>query len=483
MSSRLRKASRRHSAPPSALLSLLLLAELPVLGLRPLVRDETTSVEVAQRHWGAFWELLHHLDAPLGLYYLLLRPIVAVSDGSFAVRVPSLVGAVAAVAILVLTVDRRFGRQAAFWSGLVMVANPGLWLLADFARPYTLALAVAALTLYVLLVRPECTVLYGVAALLLVYLQLLFALFLAAQGVWILYQRRFRLLAALCVVAVASLPLVIVASGESVMTGWIPLTSVSSLRDEFTNLFGEAGIGSNLAGALTVALVVLALRVREARLVALLGAAPAAVLVIAGFTLHLLGSRYFFYVVLTSACAAGIGLAAARSAVVKAGAACLLGLAVAFSATHIVTLDYVQEDLRSATAYLLAHDRPGDVALYDPDWARPGMEYWLGRAGGQQPEDIAVRPGTVPARTGNLFLPERPAAEIEAILAAHTRVWVVGYPGQPWRPTPNVGGDIGQAAQRSWITVDHKKFGEIELLLLQRPEASSPALLSLAIEP
>lgn len=455
-----------------ALLSLLLLALLPTLGSRPLVRDETTSIEVAQRHWGAFWELLGRLDAPLGLFYLLLRPVVAVSDSAFATRLPSLIGAILAVAILTVTADRHFGRPAAWWTGGVLLANPALWQFASLVRPYSLALATVALTFYVLLVAPQRTVLYGVAAALTVYLQLLFALVLVAQGVLLLRQRRFRLLTALALAAAISLPLAVVASGQTVMTSWIPFTSVSSLRDEANYLFGDTGLLTLLAAALYVLLGVFALRYKESRLLVVLGAAPALVLVVAGLRLHLLGARYLLYVVLALALAAGPTLARVRSPLVLGGTATALALLVVGAAAAEIRVDYRQEDLRSAARYLQGHDVAGDALLYSPDWARPGMEYWLARgaaAGAVGPDDIAVRAGVTPVSTGNLFLPERSTAEIKAELATRNRVWVVGYPGQTWRPTGNTSGDLATALESSWQLRFAVAFGQIELRLLERP--------------
>lgn len=451
-----------------SLLSLLLLVELPFLGHRALGRDEVTSIEAAQRHWGALWELLQHLDAPLGLYYLVLRPVVALSDGAFAARVPSLIGAIVAVAVLVLTTDKRFGRQAAVWAGLVLLANPVIWQFADLVRPYSLALAAAAITLHVLLASPHRTVLYGVAAALTVYLQLLFALFLVAQGVATLIQRRYRLFAALCVAGVATVPLIVVASGEQVMTSWIPFTSASSLRDEGNNLFGGTGFLTVVAAVVYAVLVAAALRRAEARPLLLLGAAPCVVLIAAGVRQHVLGARYLIYVLLTLACASGIALAHTRSRRVRLGTALVLVVLVVGSAATESRVRSRGEDLRSAARYLVAHDAPGDAVLYNPDWARPGMEYWLAHTTGPKPDDIALAPGVSPRDVGNLFRPERSTAAIEQEVSTRTRVWVVGYPGQAWRPTANTSGDVASGIEASWTTRSHVAFGQIELRLLER---------------
>src|SRR3954447_13953784 len=95
-----------------AWLSLVLLAELPFLGRRPLVRDEVVSSEAGRRTLGALWDALHHIDAPLGLYYLLLHPWLEVSTSATWERLPSLLAMVAAVAVLTVTATRLGGRRA-----------------------------------------------------------------------------------------------------------------------------------------------------------------------------------------------------------------------------------------------------------------------------------------------------------------------------------------------------------------------------------
>ena len=453
------------SRVPPSLLSLVLLLELPFLADRPLIRDETTSIQLAGRHWGAFWEALQHIDAPLGLYYLLLRPIVAISDGAFAARLPSLVGAIVAVAVLVRAMELRFGRGAAAWTALLLLANPGIWLFADLARPYALALATTAVTLYVLLAAPHRTVLYGIFALLTVYLQLLFALFLVAQGVLLLKQRQRRLLAALVVAGLATVPLVVVASGQTVMTSWIPYTSPSSLREQAFDLFGQAPKLSVLATAVYVVVAVQALRSPDGRRLVLLAAVPTTAVVVAGFGLRLLAARYVAYLLLCLAAAGGVALVSVRRPRIPAAALALLAAACA---VHLARIDYLQDDLPAATAYLTSHDEPGDALLFAPDWARPGIQYWLDHTAGNGPEDIAVRPGTDEASTGHLFLPERSTTELRQALSGRARVWVVGYPGQTWRPTANTSGDVAAELGRTWQLVDRKSFGQIELRLLTR---------------
>lgn len=117
---------------------------------------------------------------------------------------------------------------------------------------------------------------------------------------------------------------------------------------------------------------------------------------------------------------------------------------------------------------LATQDEPGDALLYAPSWARPGMKYWLDRTSGSSPEDVAVRPGTVEASTGHLFLPERSTSELRQALRGRARVWVVGYPGQTWRPAANTSGDVAADLERTWTMVERRSFGQIELQLLTR---------------
>lgn len=456
-----------RALPHPAWLAGALLAELPVLGHRPLVRDEVISTEAGQKTLGALWHALGQLDAPLGLYYLLLHPWLQVSTSATWVRLPSLLGMLAAVAVLTVTATRLGGRRAGTLTALVLLANPATWAFAAFARPYGLAVAAAAVTLHVVLAAPRRAVLLGVTALLVLYLQGLFVLLLVAEGVLVLRRRQWRLVAALTVAGVGWLPLAVETSQQHVMTSWIPLTAPGPLASQIHELFGDDTVLS--AAALVTWLALLAWTVRGGRPleVLLLGVVPAAALVALGVFLHVLGGRYALYVLLTTALALGLALADRQRLPVVVPVVLVL-LAVA-SLGWEATLSFRQEDLPAAAAWLAAHDRPGDVLLFAPDHSRAGFLQAEDRTSGLDAADVALLPVADRRTVGSFYLPERSASEIRDAVAGAERVWVLGYPGDDWRPTPNPSGDVAASTLKSWPVVSDRAFGQFHVRLLVRP--------------
>jgi mannosyltransferase len=447
-----------------ALLSLVLLLELPWLGHRPLVRDEVISLEAGQRHLGALWAALHKIDAPVGLYYFLLHPWLQISTAAFWARLPSVLAMAGAVAVLTLTAERCGGRRAATLTALVLLANPATWAYATYARPYAMALLTAAVTLHVVLAAPRRAVLLFIAAVLTLYLQAMFVLLLIAEGIVALRRRAWHLVAALVAAGVLWLPLAFAMLSQTEMTSWIPLTSPSAIATEAHDLFGADGFVSVIGALLWVGLVVVALRGRLPRDVFLLGALPAATLVVAGFGLHVLGARYALYVVLTTGLALGLALAQ-RQAVPRALLAALGVMALA-SLVHEATLDYRQEDLPAAAAYIGAHDAAGDLLLYDPDYARAGMLPFTSHLVAR---DVAALPERDVNAVRALYLPEESESTLSRQVTAGHRIWVVGYPGNTWKPTDDPTDRVVRADLTAWRVVDEHSFGEVHVRLLERP--------------
>ena len=453
--------------PHPAWLAAVLLAELPVLGHRPLVRDEVISSEAGEKTVSALWHAVGHIDAPLGCYYLLLHPWVQVSTSATWLRLPSLLGMIVAVAVVTTTATRLGGRRAGLLTALVLLANPATWMFATFARPYSLALAAAAVTLHVVLAAPRRAVLLGVAAALTLYLQGLFVLLLVAEGLLVLSRRQWRLAVALTAGGLLWLPLALKTTQQTDMTSWIPLTAPGSIASQTHELFGSDGALSG--AALLVWLVLLAWSVRggRPREVLLLGAVPVAVLIALGLVIHVLGGRYALYLLLTTALALGLALAA-RDRVPLAVPVVLCLLAVA-SFGYEATLSYRQEDLPAAGAWLAAHDRPGDVLLFDPDYSRIGFLRTLDDTPGLDARDMALLPVTDVRKAGTFYLPEQSVAQIREDLAGLDRVWVLGYPGDDWRPTANPSGDVVGTTLKDWTVSSDKGFGQFHVRLLVRP--------------
>lgn len=453
-------------------LGLLLLLEVPFLGRRPLFRDEVQTQEAARKTPGALWGALHHLDAPVGAYYAMVHVWTQVSGSDTWLRLPSLLAVAGAVALTVLTAERLGGRRAGLVTGLLLLANPATWVFGGYARPYGLALCVAAGTLLLVLTAPRRAGLLLVLGTLTLYLQGMFVLLLLGELFWLLRAKERRAALALVVAMALWLPLALFSTTQSVMTSWIPHTAPGPLLDYVRELFGTSGALSALALLVWAAAAVLARRRRDLLPLLLLGTVPVVVLAAAGLVAHVLGGRYALYAVLVVALALGLAATTLGIRSLRPLLAALLVLALG-NVANAARSTHVQEDLPAAAAWLVDHDRTGDGLLYSPDWARaaflPSLE---GVDAEVARQDLSADTGTDRSRLGSFYLAERSADEIRAALGSHPRLWVVGYDADDWRPTPNTGGDVVTGQLADWTVVCRQSFGQITVRLLSAPTAA-----------
>ncbi|MBP0459924.1 glycosyltransferase family 39 protein, partial [Streptomyces bomunensis] len=112
-------------------------------------RDESVTYQVAHRGVGQIGELVRHVDAVHGVYYLLMHGLFAVWDGGLlTLRLPSVVATAAAAALVALTGRRLAGRRAGLWSGVTFALVPLVQMYAQEGRSYALVCALVALATY-----------------------------------------------------------------------------------------------------------------------------------------------------------------------------------------------------------------------------------------------------------------------------------------------------------------------------------------------
>jgi mannosyltransferase len=104
--------------------------------------DEVVSRFAAFLPLGQLATLLRRVDIVHGLYYLLLHGWMAVGTSPAVLRIPSLIGMVAAAAMMVILARRLTGSGwAGLFSGLIMVVTPSISYYAQTARSYALVFA------------------------------------------------------------------------------------------------------------------------------------------------------------------------------------------------------------------------------------------------------------------------------------------------------------------------------------------------------
>jgi mannosyltransferase len=104
--------------------------------------DEVVSRYAAGLSLGQLVQLLGRVDIVHGLYYLMLHGWMAVGTSPAVLRVPSVIGMVAAAALMVILARRLTGSGwAGLLAGLVMVLTPSISYYAQTARSYALVFA------------------------------------------------------------------------------------------------------------------------------------------------------------------------------------------------------------------------------------------------------------------------------------------------------------------------------------------------------
>src|SRR5215468_12098629 len=104
--------------------------------------DEADTVSAESRSLPQLVQLLGHVDAVHGLYYLLMWPVVqAAGPGEFATRLPSAVAMAAAAAGIAVIGRRLASRRAGLCAGLVFAAMPVIGEQGHNARPYEIGRA------------------------------------------------------------------------------------------------------------------------------------------------------------------------------------------------------------------------------------------------------------------------------------------------------------------------------------------------------
>ena len=411
-----------------------LLLTLPFATRSPLWADEVDSVDAAQRSWHGLATLLGHQDGPLGLYYGVLHVWLSVAGSSeLAVRLPSVLGAVLAVALVADTARLLGGPRAAALSGLLLASSPLVATYGLDARPYALELACAAGLLRVLVGGGEYPsrrrrATYAGLLVVGVGLQLFLLLVLPAHllALWRSGRPVRPWLAPAAVALAALIPLLLLSAGQTAEVGYLHRPGVLTVPGWLQAMSGSepwVAVPALVLGFLVLRYV--PTRGRPLGLAVLL--VPGAVLIAVSVLHPLFLNRYVLASCVGTALLVGVGAARGRP---WHGAAAV-GLIVVSAATAVSgqLRPSRYEDLRAGTDMVLDASRQGDAVVYAPATVRAAAAYYLGRGDleAPRPRDVAADPARDEVRVGNfggLVLP--PDAAVNAVLQ-HPRVWRLSW--------------------------------------------------------
>ena len=392
-------------------------AEDARLGVRSLSRGASLAVDIAIASGVAFVLGLIRLGAPSvwfdeaytaeatgrspawwlanDQYHFLYDGVLALwatvaGTSEWALRAPSVLGAMIAAALVVVLGRKLFDRWVALASGVFLAASPFVVKWSQQARSYTLLLALSLIATLVLLRALDrgtrsSWALYGVAYAAVVVGHAVAGILLAPAHLVLIAQRRERVLphgplAAVIVVAVAvpwAATVAMRSTGQGAGMAWLQPPSPSVVAHAVADVSGAAGLGI----ALAVLGLVLLWRAGRRDLVVWLGAWASvpfvlALVMTAGTPVFL--DRYLIVAAPAFALLAGVAIV---------GVGRQLGPVLAAAAAVVSAITLVQwystaddgnwrgEDWRSAVAALRAESGGGEVVVV-PWWAQLGAAYY-----------------------------------------------------------------------------------------------------------
>ena len=108
--------------------------------------DESWTVAVVRLDWGAFWKVLSHFEANMGLYYCLLRLWVNLGESEFVLRSLSALAGVLAVGLVYVLGKRLFDTKVGLIGAALLATNSFHIQYSQEARAYSLMVLLTALS-------------------------------------------------------------------------------------------------------------------------------------------------------------------------------------------------------------------------------------------------------------------------------------------------------------------------------------------------
>ena len=453
-------------AGPAALAAVLGLIDITG---RSLGFDESASVTIAAQHGSALSSGIAHDGGNMSGYYLLLHVLVGwFGNGTWLVRLPSVLAVVATVALVSELGLRMGGRPAALASGLLCAVSLPLIFWAQSARGYALMVALVTGSFFAyaaLLERVQDGrrawgpwLGYALCLALAAYCSFVAVLAIPAQLVLLARNRRAagRVFAAVGVAIVCWVPLVALALRRgSGQLFWVPRPS-HTLEKQVFELVTSAGLQPSFkpTAVMAVLLIVTVLALLAigilivSRIVSgvgdrvLLALAWLVVPVGLAWIESLFGPRVFLprnllLVVPAVALLLGWGLTLPQLPRVL-GWTLVAGFIALRAAALVPSYGISPEDWRGATAYVLAHARPGDCLAFYPSDGRMAFQYYIGT----QAATVARAPRSVlPVAAWGEVKPfvedyaTLPTSTVATLPATCPRLWLVSsHEGQPGGP-------------------------------------------------
>jgi mannosyltransferase len=346
------------------------------------------------------YSLAKKLDVQLHfLHLVLIEPWAALAGTSeWALRFPSVLGAMASVGLLVVLANKLFDQRVALVSGLLLATSPFFVKWSQQARAYSMFVALCVVAMLLLLRAFErdsrrAWAVFGLAlSVVIVWHPVSGFLALPAYAVYIV-QRRDRFLPhgllSAVMVAILAVPWAATTAMRSrVQMGWIDFPTPAVGAHAVLDVSGAAGLGLLLA---CVGFWVLLRRTGRSDLAVWLGAWAACPFVLAllvSFVQPMFLDRFLIATAPAFAMLAAVGLLGVRRRLRwAAAAAVVLATAIGLAQWYAPKAhgNWRGEDWREATRTVLALKKPGDDIVVVPWWAYRSAEYY-----GARPNDTST---------------------------------------------------------------------------------------------
>jgi mannosyltransferase len=347
------------------------------------------------------YSLIDKLDVQYHfLYLVLIQPWAAVVGSSeWALRLPSVLGAMAAVGLLVVLGTRLFDRRVGLVGGLLLATSPFFVKWSQQARPYTMFVALCLLTMLLLLRAFDrgtrgAWAAFGVALSVVMIWQPAAALVMLPVYAVFVVQRRDRFLPhgllGLVIAGAVGLPWAAItamrSTGEGVNINWIDFPTAHQATWALLDVSGIVGLGVVLA-AVGVWMLLRSGRSQLAVSVGFWAVGPFAVSLAVSALKPIYLDRFLSgaapaFALLAAVALVGLGPKLRVAAVAAVVAATAVGLAQWYAPTD--DGNWRGEDWRSAVRTVLELRQPGDDVVVAPWWAFHGAEYY-----GAHPNDTS----------------------------------------------------------------------------------------------
>jgi mannosyltransferase len=365
------------------------------LGAPALWFDEAYTFRQLQKGY------LEQFEGYQPFYYWIVKPWTSVAGTSeWAMRLPSVVGAMLAGALLVVLGRKLFDRRVALLAGLLLATSPYFVKWSQQARAYPLLVAASLVATMLLLRAVErgtraAWLVYGLAFAGLLVTHAAVALLLVPAHAVLVAQRRERavphgLLAAILVCVIGGTwvaQLAMRTESEVSETAWIPYPSAEYVSGAVLGVSGAAGIGLVLSA---LGLWTLRRTGERARAVWLAAWAfgPFAFALLISLARPMFLDRYLAIAAPAFALLAAVGvfgLTFRLRVVALAAAAAASAAALVLWYQTAEDGNWRGEDWRSAVAAVRERSKPGDAVVVVPWWAHDAAEYY-----GAPAEDVSL---------------------------------------------------------------------------------------------